>query len=56
MSLMVQLKVTDRLYAGYAFDYVVNGTLRNASNNSHEIMVSFRSPWKKYPVTADASE
>jgi type IX secretion system PorP/SprF family membrane protein len=46
LSMIVQLKVTDRLNVGYAFDYVLGNTLAHVSSTSHEVLVSFRMPWK----------
>jgi type IX secretion system PorP/SprF family membrane protein len=46
VNMIVQLKVTERLSVGYAFDYVINDNLSQVSNTSHEIMVSFKMPWK----------
>jgi type IX secretion system PorP/SprF family membrane protein len=54
-NMMVQMKVTDQLTLGYAFDYVLGNTLTHVSNTSHEVMVSFKMPWKKGSLSGKES-
>lgn len=42
IDLIVQLKATEDISVGYAFDYVINEQLSNLANTSHEVMITYR--------------
>lgn len=45
LNLILQMKITERLKLGYAFDYIVDNTLNSVGSTSHEVMLSYRMPW-----------
>lgn len=56
MTMILQFKATENLGFGYAFDYVVDAELANVFNNSHEIMLSYKLPWKRPDSDSDGVE
>lgn len=45
INAIVQVRVNDKITAGYAYDFVSNEQLSNLANSSHEVMVSYATPW-----------
>lgn len=45
INAIVQVRVNDKITAGYAYDFVSNEQLSNLANASHEVMVSYATPW-----------
>ncbi|MEQ8470744.1 MAG: PorP/SprF family type IX secretion system membrane protein [Marinoscillum sp.] len=46
-SMMLHFNATENLGVGYAYDYILNDELANISSSSHEVLLSYKVPWKR---------